>query len=276
MSIVYLAWKSPSLRKWYTIGRLRREAARYQFVYTRGAEHAVAEGGFEPLASFPKLDRVYESADFFPFFANRIPAPGRGDFDSFAEWLTMPRDVRDPIALLARSGGRRVTDSLELFQPPQPGASLVVHFFVHGLQHMAPASIERANTLQQGDRLFLVHDVQNPHDPNALLLRTNDDHRKGDIYVVGFCPRYLADDFLEVVRRSQEQAAVRVLRMNPPPAPEWFRILCSFSAPWPAGYEAFSGDQYQPLQTTGIDLHTSIGRASSAWSLSRSADGRPL
>lgn len=220
----------------------------YRFVYTHGARRADREAGFGSLPSFPELDRVYESDMLFPLFANRLMPTSRREYPAFVEWMSVAEDESDPIALLARSGGQRATDSLEVFPEPEERAdgSYHIHFFAHGLRHFPPSSIERAKELQPGDRLLLVRDFQNEHDRRALLLRTSE-QTPGDIHLLGFCPRYLLDDLLRLLEDDPEGARVEVERVNPPPAPVQFRLLCSLTMRWPEGFRPFSGPDYQPI-----------------------------
>lgn len=252
MSTLFLAWRSPITRNWYTMGRLNSEAGLYRFVYTQGAHDARAQGGFTPLTSFPELDGVYESEALFPLFSNRLPPTSRPDYAEFIEWMSTPHDADDPVALLARSGGQRATDQLEVFPRPEPGADGLyhVHFFVHGLRHLSESSRARAERLAPGEPLRLMHDLQNEHDPNALMLRTAE-QASGDVHLVGYCPRYLAADVLALLRsEGSSELQVTVERVNPPPAPVQFRLLCNMTLRWPdTGFQPFSGPAYQPIPT---------------------------
>ncbi|HEX2094913.1 MAG TPA: HIRAN domain-containing protein [Longimicrobiaceae bacterium] len=141
-----------------------------------------------------------------------------------------------------------VEDSLEVFPEPEPrpDGSYHIHFFAHGLRHFPPSSMERAKELRPGERLLLMRDFQNGHDPRAIMLRTAG-QSPGDVYPVGFCPRYLLDDLLALLERNPGQATVEVKRTNLPPAPVQFRLLCSLTMHWPEGFRPFSGPDYQPI-----------------------------
>lgn len=248
MNTLYLAWQAPATRRWYVVGRLTAELGVYRFVYTRGALRADHEAGFGSLSSFPELDRAYESDTLFPLFANRLMPQSRREYPAFVEWMSVPEDESDPIALLARSGGMRATDSLEVFPEPEqrPDGSYHIRFFVHGLRHFPPSSMERAKELRPGERLLLMRDFQNEHDPRAIMLRTSGE-TSGDVYPLGFCPRYLLEDLLALLERNPGQAKVEVERVNPPPAPVQFRLLCSLTMRWPEGFRPFAGPDYQAI-----------------------------
>jgi hypothetical protein len=174
---------------------------------------------------------------------------GRREYEDYVQWLSLAETDGDPVAFLARSGGKRATDTLEMFQSPERDASgkLRMHFFAHGLQHFSPESWERANRLAPGEPLLLMHDFQNEHDQTALMLRTSE-QVPHDIYPVGYCPRYILEDVFRLLASSPNTVRVEVLRTNPPPAPVWFRLLCTLTADWPENYQPFSGPLYQEIE----------------------------
>jgi hypothetical protein len=81
----------------------------YTFAYTKGAEEARQQARFQPLESFPDLLTVYVSEQLFPLFSNRLLPQSRPEYQEFLEWLSVPSSERDPVVILARSGGRKVT-----------------------------------------------------------------------------------------------------------------------------------------------------------------------
>ena len=247
MKTLFLAWRDPRSRAWFPVGRLTYDGDTYQFVYTKGAQEAQQQAGFQPLRTFPKMDEVYRSDSLFPLFSNRLLSHSRPDYEEFVRWLNVPRSEDDPIALLARSGGRRVTDELEVFPTPEQddSGSYHIHFFSHGLRHLPPASVEHIKRLQPGDRLLLLSDFQNPRDPMALALRTDDP----EPFLVGYCPRYLLDDTFDVLQNDPGSVRVAVERVNLPPAPLQLRLLCNLSARWPRAFVPCSSDKYQPINT---------------------------
>jgi hypothetical protein len=235
-------------RRWYPIGRLTYDGYRYQYVYLVGAREAQNRYQFEPLASFPSLNKVYESDSLFPLFSNRVLSNSRSDYKDFVEWLNIPKDEDDPIAILSRSGGRRVTDNLEVFPCPQPDEldRYHIHFFAHGLSYLPKESINRINDLKPEDSLLLAWDFQNPHDPLAIMLRTNDTY-EGDRYIVGYCPRYLLPDAYDIMNKCPDPPRVTVERINPPPAPLQLRLLCNMTTCWPEDFKPCSNEMYQPI-----------------------------
>jgi hypothetical protein len=92
----------------------------------------------------------------------------------------------------------------------------------------------------------MMADFQNEHDPDAIALRTDERQEQG-MPLLGYLPRYLASELKCVDRENLEEAVVTVERVNPPPAPVHFRVLCSMTMRWISNVEPFSMDEYQPL-----------------------------
>ena len=243
MKSLFLAWQNPVSRTWHPIGRLTFDGRLYRFGYIQGATVAQAEGNFKPLWAFPDFNHIYESAELFPLFANRLLRRSRPEYPDFVQWLNIPEHKDDPIALLSRSGGQRATDSLEVFPCPERDEQgrYHVHFFAHGLRHLPPETQPRIHQLQPDNRLYVAHDCQNPYDSKALILRTEDK------YIVGYCPRYLVDDFFDLLCHAPDKLEILVERVNLPPTPLQFRLLCNLTAEWSADFQPFSGSAYQPL-----------------------------
>ena len=248
MKTLFLAWQDPHTRRWVPIGRLTRPGTHYQFVYTCGAERAERTLGFRPLEAFPDLHLLYESDELFPLFLNRLPSQSRPDYRQFIEYLNVPRHEDDPMALLARTAGRRATDSLEVFPLPKrdPAGRYHIHFFAHGIRHLPQSSLDRINKLEPRERLNLAADLQNPVEPRALMLRTAESF-EGDIHIVGYCPRYLVPDIWSLLKMDPDSVLVQVEQVNHAPAPQQLRLLCRLEAPWPEGFQPLGGEEYEPL-----------------------------
>ena len=244
MKTLFLAWQDPVSRSWFPIGRLTFNGKEYQFNYTNGFLKALLERFFKPLPSFPDFSKVYTSQKLFPLFSNRVMPRSRPDYPEFVQWLNIPKHEDDPIALLARSGGKRVTDNFEVFPCPEPDENgrYRIHFFAQGLRHLPKPAIERINGLQVGELLYLAHEFQNRYDSSALLLCT-EDH-----WIVGYCPRYLCGDILQIISQHPELVRVEVDRLNQPPTPLQFRLLCKMTADW-RDFRPFSSPMYQPVSS---------------------------
>lgn len=241
MDTLFLAWQDPQNRRWLPVGRLTFNGAVYHFIYTKGAK---ASRNFIPFGRMRDMDVTYESKELFPLFANRLLSRSRPEYRDFLHWLNIRADEDDPVALLARTGGLRETDSLEVFPCPQPtnNNQYHIHFFVHGIRHLPEQAIERVHALRERDRLLLMRDLQNPYDSLALAVRTG-----GLPNFLGYCPRYLTEDVLTLLNKCGLQAVqVSVERVNRE-APLQLRLLCNITSCWPAGFRPCSGEMYEPL-----------------------------
>lgn len=249
MTRLFVAWQSPTERTWFTVGTLVSDNGRYRFDYTQGAVEA-QKSGFAPFSAFPDLFVSYESERLFPFFGNRLLSRSRREYEDFVRWVSHHEQSDDPISLLARSGGAPMTDSLELFPKPEldERGHYHIHFFAHGLSHMPTSAAKRAEELTPGDRLLILKDVQNPIDPEALMLRTEGKYDQ-DIYFLGYFPRYLAADISLVIEKTSF-ALVRVLRVNFPPAPVQYRVMCCFEIQPPENVRLFDGAEFTPINAS--------------------------
>jgi hypothetical protein len=248
MTSLFVAWQNPIERSWFTVGRLSSEYGRFRFDYTQGAMKAEEEG-FRPFSAFPDLLVSYESERLFPFFGNRLLSRTRREYEDFVRWVSHHEESDDPILLLAQSGGVRMTDSLELFPRPEldERGHYHIHFFAHGLSHMPASAAKRAEELKHGDRLLIMKDIQNPVDKSALMLRTDGSYDQ-DVYFLGYFPRYLAADISKIVDGCRF-APVYVLRVNPPPAPIQYRVMCCFEIHPPRGVSLFDGPEFLPINS---------------------------
>lgn len=253
MKKLFLAWQEPQSRHWFPIGQLTFDGEKYHFVYIQGVKKAQAELNFRLLHSFPDRDCVYTSSELFPLFSNRLMRPSRPDYQDYIQWLNIPQNEKDPIAILARSGGRKATDTFEVFPSPELSKDGMyhIHFFVHGLRYMPESSIKKAKDLKPEERLYLTQDFQNPYDSNALLLRTE------ERYNLGYCPRYLAENISSFLKQNPESAIVCVERVNPAPTPIQFRLLCNMTLQNCDNFAPFSSEDYQPIIDSSLQLSIS-------------------
>ncbi len=247
MNALFVAWQDPSNRSWYPVGRLSKPDNFYQFVYTHGANRAKRDTSFDRLPGFNDLNQIYESHDLFPLFANRLPNESRPDYDELVDYLGLPKNQHDPISMLAVSGGRRVTDAIEMFPYPEPDSEgrYCIHFFVHGLRYFSNMATERVRILEPGEQLLLMADMQNPFDRHAITLRTADNDARR--CMVGYMPRYLLLDAWQVFLEHPNSVEVKVVRVNLPPAPLQVRLLCSLTASWPPSFQPCADDVYKPI-----------------------------
>ncbi|MDH3998239.1 MAG: HIRAN domain-containing protein [Desulfuromonadales bacterium] len=240
MKKLYLAWQDTKTRTWFTVGMLTFEEGLYQFVYTKGAE---VSRNFLPFGRMQDLHATYLSEELFPLFANRILTASRPEYNDYIQWLNLDLRTNNVFEMLALTGGTRGTDSLEMYSCPERDSNgqYSVDFFCHGLRHLPEESLERVNSLSVGEKLFVMKDVQNPFDKLALSLRTDD-----PAMMVGYCPRYLAEDFNDYLDDDPALVDVSVLKVNAA-APAQMRLMCRMKAPWVENHEPCTSEQYQPL-----------------------------
>jgi len=240
MTKLFLAWQDPEERTWFPVGQLTVEGDRYRFVYTQGALTAKR---FAPLGNLLDLHKAYESAELFPLFSNRVLPVSRPEYRALLDWLNLNSDEADPLQLLALTEGIRKTDTLTVFPCPseQKDGTALVRFFTHGIRYLPKDAIDRVGELDPGVRLYLMLDIQNEHDEYAIALRTDDPKS-----IVGYCPRYLARDFRQLLSAESRETEVHVERVNRD-APVQLRMLCSLTAPWPEGFRPCEGGDYTPL-----------------------------
>lgn len=245
-SVLYIASRQgePKAGFWSPVGRLEHEAGVYRFVYTKGAQTLA---GFQPFPGMPDLREVYESDTLFPLFANRLLSPSRPEYEAFLVWGGFdPANPPDPLAVLGVTQGLRQTDSLEVFPCPMPDGHgrYLSKFFLHGVRWMHAAAHERIARLQPGERLILSLEIGNPHDADAVSLRTCDVAGR---QLVGYVPRYLAQDVRELCGECHpEHIEVTVERLNAG-APLQQRVLCRMSSCWPEDFTPCAGEAFQPI-----------------------------
>lgn len=241
MKALFVAWQDPNSRRWVPVGRLTYENGTYRFVYTRGAKEVK---NFTPFGRMTDLESAYVSDVLFPLFANRVLPKSRPEYRDYLRWLGLSETEHNEIEVLARSGGLRATDTLEIFPCPEPAEdnNYVVYFFSHGLRHLISENQERIKSLKSQERLFLMQDIQNLYDPMALLMRTDD-----PISIVGYCPRYYSGEFSKLLKEvGPDRVKVAVEQVNSD-APSQLRLLCKLVSPWPANLFPCSKNEFEVL-----------------------------
>ncbi|MFA0923908.1 HIRAN domain-containing protein [Xanthomonas fragariae] len=238
MKSLYLAIQQHESRRWSPVAKVTKTGGIYRLVYTKGAWEVP---GFSGFARMEDLCQEYRSADIFPILKNRTLPRSRPEYQDYISWLGLSAEEHDELDELARSGGLRATDQIELIPAPEKKAngSFETFFFVRGISYI-PGSDDV--DLKVGDRLFVMKDFQNEKDPAALLLRTDD-----PVSLVGYAPRYYSYDISRLANVCQaSDLLVKVERFNMK-APAAYRVLCKVAGPWPEGFEFFGSDVFDEV-----------------------------
>jgi hypothetical protein len=252
--VLFVAWQDPVTRRILPVARVSRESQGYEFAYIQAVREAMALG-FLPLLSFPELTRVYRSRQMLPLLHNRLMQSNRPDYDDYLEQLGLAADSAEPFSVLGRSGGRRTTDTLELFSPPTLGEDGRMRSVVlaRGVRHLPEAEAVIAQ-LCAGTQLQVRAEPGNAVNAKALQLVVAgagpvmavapDPAGAGPVVgtVIGYLPDYLVTE----LACDASQVEVRVRRVNLPPAPVQHRLLLDVAFP-SSEPPPFSGERYVPL-----------------------------
>jgi hypothetical protein len=228
---------------WRPVGRLDYDHGVYRFVYTKGARKAK---GFTPFSGMEDLEAVYESVELFPVFANRLLPKSRPEYEAFLRWSGFdPANAPEPLAILGVTEGIKPTDMIEVFPCPVPDAQgcYFTRFFLHGLRYMPATAIQRIAALKEDEELSPMLDIANPTDRRAVALRT----MKGDRVMIGYVPRYLAQDFWGLMEGCGPQSVQMFVHRVNRDAPLQQRLLCRVHACWPVNFQPCSGEEFEPI-----------------------------
>jgi hypothetical protein len=245
---LFVNWQDESTRRIFPVGRLvNLPGGMFEFAYIAAAKEAQAFG-FVPFVAFPEFERVYVASELPAFFKNRVLQPGRPDYPQHLAELGLDSATATPMTILARNGGRRVTDPLELvaeFLPAVTENRLEAHFFARGIRHF-PGAEEAIAQLAPGDRLTFRPEPENKFNPKALLLACTEQR------FVGYVPDYLTDDFNALALRDPS-LLIQVVRVNPAPSPSQQRLLCRLSIS-PTAERPHRGPRFEPIAKTAVRL----------------------
>ena len=246
-NILYLAWQAKESRRILPVGRLLRTEHGYEFAYIRAVRAAQALG-FLPLMTFPDLDEVYRCAELPPLFSNRVMRPSRPDFRAHLAEFALSVQDNEPFTVLARSGGRRMTDELEVFAPPEVTPLGAEAFFLaRGVRHIG-GSEAALQDLAPGTGLYVNPEPTNPVNSAALLVQDTQGR------TLGYVPDYLANE-LALSGGSASQLQVSTVKVNPDPAPVHHRLLCKYVCTGAPVHPLFTGEAYQPLPPAATPAH---------------------
>lgn len=219
---VYVAWQAPDTRDWHVVGNLQERNSGYVFKYTKGA---LKSSKFTKFSGMTDVHETYVSEDLFPLFKNRLLSPRRPEYPRFIKWLGLEDDSVNPIDILARSGGLRSTDQLQIFKKIEADeqGQFEHYFFLHGLSYLNSMANDRVSQLEPGQTLRLCLDLQNEYDGDAVVVRADKPAE-----IVGYCPRYLSNDIKKLLLSDAKSVTLAVEKISDD-APHNYRLLCKLS-----------------------------------------------
>ncbi|MEW4263586.1 DNA-binding protein [Bacillus megaterium] len=232
--LLWLIWQNVNTRQRYHVGNLSHENGEYTFQYenndkNRGLKEALANG-YHPHIAFPDLEKVYHSNKLFGAFSRRLPSRSRPDFVNILRKYGLSKDYTE-MDLLRISGGRLGTDSYEFVQP------VYIHnnhfdfdFYIAGWRHHG--GDVHLNSISDKTELFFEKEPDNPEDPYAVMVKTDDGVLLG--YVPGFFSEFMTDVidrkcFYEVGIDNIDPDAIPQLRVNVSVNGEFNLLLNDFS-----------------------------------------------
>lgn len=219
---VYVAWQCPESRGWHVVARLQEHQSGYAFNYTQGVKKAT---NFNPFSGMLDLNKVYVSEELFPLFKNRLLSSRRPEYPYFIQWLGLNSDNASPMEILARSGGMRATDKLQVFKKIEPDANgyVEVYFLAHGIKYFNDSAKNRLHYLKKGDSLKLLPDPQNGYDRYAIAISA-----QNPMELIGYCPMFLNKDIGVMLNDSAESIKVTVEQLSDD-APTNYKLLCKLT-----------------------------------------------
>ncbi len=245
-----VSWQHPVSRAISPVGELRFDGSRYFFNYIENARTVL---DFSPFLGFSSLDRAYESDQLFALFAQRAMAPRRPDYTQWIKRLGLAVDAT-PFEQIARSGGRREGDTIQLFPVPLIEHGLLkCSFLIHGIHYVAsdPLIVDgrdisigsdqldaELSSLRVGDKLRLLDQPENLHNNKAILTTTATD------VPLGWVPDLLVSDLHRIPDRGAID--VEVEHINSADAGWHLRVLARLSARVPKDFRIFEGGSWRP------------------------------
>ena len=212
---IYLSWQSPADGCQHIVGRLERSLGRYRFVYTQGVKNR----RFLPVMGMSDLHRAYESETLFPIFKNRLLSERRPEYPRYIRWLGLAEGNVDELEVLARSEGRKATDSFQTHPDlTAENGRVEVCFCVHDV--LQCESEARLDCLTAGERLQLKFEADGADRRVALVCVGQPERR------LGYLPPYLTSVAGDFLRQWPDSVEVRVKRINEE-APYDLKLLCS-------------------------------------------------
>lgn len=223
--------RQDSSRRYDRLGVLTHHDDAWTFRYFRDVAE---DGSLARLPGLPDADVIATSEYLFPVFAERVLSPRRPDRRRVLDALGLDPEA-GAFEIMARNGGRRRGDTIELIQLPTPTADgeSRMEFLVHGMRHVPPHAQERVDSLSIGDDLVVRPDHGNEHDRTAHFVTTSDGHD------LGWVPAPLSPLIARV-----EGARAAVAHVNESTTNPHLRLLVEYRGPLIQATE-FSSPRWQ-------------------------------
>ena len=200
-------------RSYRAVGFLDAVQDGYEFAYLQAA---VVEPGFIPLLGFRDVTMRYKRPYLFPLFAERVISARRPDRLGYLEALDLSEDA-GPWEILAKSGGYRQGDSIEVLQLPEINrlGQTACTFLVHGVRYQGERASMRISQLWRGEQLELIAEPTNRSNPRAVLVASGGQS-------LGYVPNPLVE---YVQALLSNKPVVTVVRANGPDVGPHMRLL---------------------------------------------------
>jgi hypothetical protein len=193
----------------------------YRTACVTGIKQAMASSRlWQNYFGLSPIERVDITRDIHPAFACRMPLVRPQEMSLHLPNLGLPADLLDPISYVARSGGYRQTDSLDVFPELEPDSDGCYRFFF-GLQEL---NVSEDNSIKQGDSLMV-------EGRKAISSKTGK--------AIGSVPGYI----YALVTEQPQNVLLHIERVN-----DSFytsqRLLCSANC---KGFIPFNSELYSPI-----------------------------
>jgi hypothetical protein len=134
ITALFLGWQDPQSELWLPVGKMTWDTNRrqYYFAYTHGMKQAVDISPIQKnlLWGEPeRLEQVQISKGVNLKFKPRMPLARLDETKRELDYYGLSTDAIDPILFVSRSGGRRHSDSYDVFPEIQPDLDGKYHFY---------------------------------------------------------------------------------------------------------------------------------------------------
>jgi hypothetical protein len=211
-------------RLWFPIRKMIWHNGQYQTCFLKGVKDLVEAAPLWRHHFKPEvLEVVKTTHEVHCDYACRMPLDRPEEMPWYLPSLGLPTDLLDPIAFVARSGGYRETDSLDIFPEVQPDVdgSYRFYFLLRKLYLVNEAVL---NGLIEGDAIA-------PQDWWAIQRSTGQR--------IGILPGYIRALFVS----HPQQVEMKIQQVNHSTILQ-SRLLCSLTC---RGFIPFSSTEYRTL-----------------------------